>query len=85
MYDENFLTTAHKFSFENRDMLAKSKFAGCFYCLKIYPANKVEEWIDDTNGQTAQCPECAIDSVIGDASGIDLNPAFLRAMHRLMF
>jgi hypothetical protein len=34
---------------------------------------------------TAMCPRCGIDSVIGSASGIDLTPEFLRKMHDFWF
>ena len=35
-----------------------------FYCNRIFDAEKIHEWIDDENGQTAVCPFCGIDSVI---------------------
>ena len=32
-------------------------------------------------GQTATCPFCKVDSVVGSASGYDLSDAFLRSLH----
>jgi hypothetical protein len=84
-FDEEFLRDAHKFCRANRGTLEKSTLAGCFYCKEIYPANEIEEWVNDKAGQTALCPKCMIDSVIGDASGIELNADFLNAMHEMWF
>jgi len=35
--------------------------------------------------ETAFCPKCGIDSVIGDASGFEMTPALLHAMHEFWF
>ncbi len=39
-------------------------------------------WI---GGDTALCPSCRIDSVIGDAAGFPVTKDFLRAMNRHWF
>jgi acetone carboxylase gamma subunit len=39
----------------------------------------------DGVGQTALCPECGIDSVIGDASGYPITEAFLGKMKTFWF
>lgn len=34
----------------NRDELLGSESCGCFYCLRIFRPDKVEEWIDEIDG-----------------------------------
>lgn len=70
---------AHKYSFRNRSELEKSDLCGCFYCFATFPPSAIVEWADD--GQTAICPECSVDSVIGSASGFPITAEFLRRMH----
>lgn len=74
---------AHKHSARHREEIERSEMCGCFYCLNIYPPNKIEEWTD--NGVTAHCPNCWIDSVIGSASGYPITEAFLKAMNKHWF
>ena len=51
------------------------------YCFK--PAD-ILEWTDDD--QTALCPNCGIDSVIGDKSGYPVTDLdFLKQMHTYWF
>ena len=47
----------------NRSALAESRICGCFHCLNEYPFAQITEWIDD--GNTAICPFCGIDAVLG--------------------
>ena len=61
----------HQFASLHRSDIIKSKICGCFYCLEQFPPTKIMEWIDKDEkeiGQTALCPFCGIDSVIGDKS-----------------
>lgn len=57
---------ASKYSIYNMSELNKSKVAGCYYCLSIYPASSIVETCDQ--GKTALCPKCGIDSVLADTS-----------------
>ena len=70
---------AHKHSIRHRTELEKSTLCGCFYCLSIFPPSEITEWIDD--GQTAICPKCPVDSVIGSASGYPITTDVLKRMH----
>lgn len=83
VYDEKVLKKAHEGSIHNRRMIMKSDKCGCFYCMKIFSPEKIEEWVDDDD--TAICPFCDIDSVIGDASGLPISTDFLKNMHRVYF
>jgi hypothetical protein len=71
--------TAHKHCTHHREEILASETCGCFYCFAIYPPSAVTEWIDE--GQTALCPKCPVDSVIGSASGYPITREFLQRMH----
>ena len=77
------IVSAHTGSDHHRDELRRSAECGCFYCLGIYPPDLIDEWVDD--GQTALCPECGIDSVIGSASGYPIETDFLQRMREHWF
>ena len=81
--DEDRLEAAHKHTIFNRPELESSALCGCFYCFATFPADDISEWIDD--GQTAVCPKCPVDSVIGSASGFPITPEFLHRMHDKYF
>lgn len=81
---EEELDNAHKHSIFNRAELEASSIAGCFYCSHIFKPSEVTEWIDENEqeiGQTALCPKCGIDSVLGDKSGFIIEEQFLRIMY----
>jgi NAD-dependent SIR2 family protein deacetylase len=67
----------------HRAELEKSHLCGCFYCMASFSSSKIQQWIDQE--QTALCPECEIDSVIGSASGFPITKEFLERMHAHWF
>jgi hypothetical protein len=73
---------AHKFCTHNKESISKSKNCGCFYCLEIFPANEVTEFMENEN--TAYCPKCMIDSVICDYE-IKFDKQFLLKMNKYWF
>lgn len=77
------MTAAHKRAFKNRHDVENSNQCGCFHCVSTFDAQSVGHWAD--SGQTALCPKCGIDAVIGDASGFSTNASFLSAMQRRWF
>ena len=80
------LEAAHKHSFKNYDEILGSKECGCFYCKAVFLSSLISEWVDEKDGgQTALCPKCAIDSVIGDKSGYQLTQQFLSDMNKYWF
>jgi hypothetical protein len=83
LWTRNDLDAAHKHSSMHRAELEKSDACGCFYCLTVFPPSDIVEWIDD--GQTALCPKCPVDSVIGSASGYPITEEFLEKMHERWF
>lgn len=86
-YSTEFLNQSHRFSFVNKDQILASDIVGCFYCKQLFTATEItiEDYIQDKNNGTAECPYCHIDSVIGDASGIELSFEFLGAMNEYYF
>lgn len=81
--DDDRLEAAHKHCSLHRVELQASSLCGCFYCFAIFVPAEVSEWID--GGQTAECPKCTIDSVIGSASGYPITAEFLNSMHAKWF
>ncbi|MDP9314621.1 MAG: cytoplasmic protein [Chloroflexota bacterium] len=77
------LEHAHAHCTRNEVELQLSQEAGCFYCLAIFPAATVTDFLQIE--RTAICPECMIDSVIGDASGLPITGEFLQRMHDYWF
>lgn len=73
---------AHKHSSRHKEEIESSKKCGCFYCLKIFPPSEIEDWVD--RGETALCPHCGIDSVIGDV-WFAITKEFLSEMHERWF
>lgn len=57
------LKALHDKSRLNRPWLAASLVCGCFYCLQVFRFDQIVEWVE--NGETALCPYCGIDSVLG--------------------
>ena len=80
------LKLAHRHSSNHRRQIEASRMCGCFYCLAIFEADEITGWIDEPRGgATACCPRCAIDSVIGSASGFPITREFLHAMRSYWF
>jgi hypothetical protein len=76
-------TQAHQFSIRHRRDILASEHCGCFYCLAQFTPQEIHDWIDAEQGvgQTALCPKCGIDSVVGSASGVPITHAFLKRMY----
>jgi hypothetical protein len=73
---------AHRHSIRHRDEVLASPICGCFCCGYIFPPDELDIWVDEREGagQTAICPNCGIDSVIGSESGYPITAEFLNAM-----
>ena len=72
----------HRLSSKHRGALLESEVSGCFFCLRTFPSETIEEWTDDN--QTALCPNCGIDSVLPGA-WIDLDGRLLEWMNERWF
>ena len=80
---------AHRYSIRHRAKVEASALCGCFYCKRTFTPAEIRDWVDDSApglpGETALCPRCGIDSVIGSAAGYPITPALLVAMHEYWF
>jgi hypothetical protein len=75
---------AHKHASRHRVELEASERCGCFFCFKTFPTASIKSWIDAK--QTALCPHCGVDSVLGSAaSDVHIDDRFLRRMHQHHF
>lgn len=68
-YTEEYLRNAHKRITSNEKEIKDSEFCVCFSCSSTFLPNEITEWIPDREGNTAMCPICNTDTVIGSASG----------------
>lgn len=75
----------HRRTRSNRAELETSEVCGCIYCERIYSPTEIVQWIDDKGGETAECPHCGVDAVVGSASGIPITPSVLRRAHARWF
>ncbi|WHZ02866.1 cytoplasmic protein [Neobacillus sp. YX16] len=80
---ENQFREAQQFTSRHRKDLERDQVCGCFHCLKIFSPAEITEWVDDDD--TALCPYCWIDSVIGVSSGFPITDKFLKEMHKMWF
>jgi hypothetical protein len=86
--EDHILRVAHDQSIYHRHAIESSQICGCFFCLKMFRPDEIQRWTDRREPlpkQTALCPYCGIDSVIGDASGIEITEAFLDEMNMHWF
>ncbi|MCW5824285.1 MAG: cytoplasmic protein [Cyanobacteria bacterium TGS_CYA1] len=66
------------------NQVGKSELCGCYYCLDIFSFYQIVDWADREK-DTAICPGCGIDSVIGSASGYPITREFLNRMKVMWF
>jgi hypothetical protein len=71
-----------KYSSKNKEHINSSKNCACYFCLAQFEPKEIKEWIDE--GKTALCPNCKIDSVLGD-SVVDLDKEFLEKSSKYWF
>jgi len=75
---------AHRFCGNHKEKLLQDEKCGCFYCCTIFSPTEIEDWIDNASN-TALCPYCGIDSVIGESSGFPITKEFLKKMNTYWF
>jgi hypothetical protein len=74
----NMMRAAGKHSMYNREELENSEECACFSCLRIYSPSEILWWEDGQ--QTALCPICMVDGVIGSAAGLPMDEHFRRLL-----
>ncbi|RLT40457.1 MAG: cytoplasmic protein [Chloroflexi bacterium] len=75
------LDAADEHSTRNRLEVLASERCGCFCCGAIFAPDAIWNWLDTTDPHTAFCPQCGINAVLGDASGLPITLDFLREMN----
>jgi uncharacterized paraquat-inducible protein A len=73
---------AHTHCMNHHKEILASTVCGCFYCEATFPSQEVLRWIDEREDeqQTAMCPRCGVDAVIGSQSGFPITGEFLARM-----
>jgi len=87
---QNNVKLAHKHSYNNAEEILNGELCGCYFCLKIYTPNLIVDWIVEDHSEsmldslaindTAICPKCGVDSVIGVAPEYPITKEFLKKM-----
>ena len=89
MHSDPLLKAAHDRSGNHRAEIETSAICGCFYCCSEFEPNDIGEWVDLPDdggpGQTALCPHCGVDAVLGSASGYPITQEFLKRMRAQWF
>ncbi len=85
------LLSAHGHTAKNRTEIEASTHCGCFYCAKVFSPSDIVAWSglelidldlpEAAHAETALCPQCGSESVIGDKSGFHISVKFLNRMH----
>lgn len=91
----NPLLAAHRHTLNNRAELEASTLCGCCSCREIFPAEEIVAWAgldlssfdnpDTASADTAICPRCGSEALIGDQAGYALTPDFLGRMNQAWF
>ena len=84
MLSENELQKINELSVDNMALLEEEQKCGCFYCGRIFDSSEITECIED-EGESAVCPFCGIDAVIGEKGGYEITPELLKEMHDYWF
>jgi len=77
------LIHAHEQSKSNRQKLMHAQVCGCFFCLRVFDPKEIT-WVDDAD-DTAMCPYCGIDAVIGESENLPITKQFLKSMREYWF
>ena len=89
------LLEAYRYTSNNWSHIEASSACGCCSCVQVFPPDEIVAWagldmanIDDPEAvkrQTALCPRCGSEAVIGDKSGYPINAQFLTRMNEAWF
>ncbi|MFC1639036.1 cytoplasmic protein [Patescibacteria group bacterium] len=86
MLTQEQIENAGQLAVRNREQLAESDEAGCYYCRNVFPASEVSNYVIEEDGtETAVCPKCGLDSVLADSAGIELSAENLEQLNEYWF
>jgi hypothetical protein len=78
------IIASHKRTIRHSEEILQSDNCGSFYCLTVFKPAAILEWTD--HKQTANCPNCGIDSEVGDKSSYPVTDIdFLKQMNTYWF
>lgn len=91
----NELLAAYRYTSNNYAQIQASATCGCCNCTGLFTPNDIVGWtgltlqnMDDPkaiDAQTAMCPRCGSEAVLGDGCGFPINPQFLARMNEAWF
>jgi len=89
------LMAAYRHTTHNRAEIEASSTCGCCQCLQVFPSDEVVAWAgldfsqldqpDTADADTAVCPRCGGEAVMGDRAGFQLTPQYLGQMNEAWF
>lgn len=82
-YPEDALKDAHRHTIHNRREVEASRFCCCISCRRRFKPSEIDAYAD--GGDTAVCPYCDCDAVLGEACGIGLTDELLEQLHDKYF
>lgn len=77
------MNDAHSHTIRNRSEIARSHICVCLCCKARFKAAEVTGYID--SGETALCPCCGCDAVVGDSSCADISPQAVEELNKKYF
>ena len=80
-YSTEDLIKAFKHAKNNRTTIMNGKLCGCFSCKNIFHTYEIEHWMLGEFGDTALCPYCYGEAVIGEKSSFPITYEFLTIMN----
>jgi hypothetical protein len=91
----NELLAAHGHTSNNRAELENSRLCGCCSCTEIFATDEIVAWTgldtssfdsaEEVNAETAVCPRCGAEALIGERSGFPITTDFLSRMNLAWF
>ena len=89
------LLAAYRHTTKNRAEIEASMHCGCCYCMQIFPSAEIVAWAgldfsqlnnpDAADADTAVCPRCGNEAVLGEQCGHAITPQFLGQMNEAWF
>ena len=70
---------------DNELEIVASNQCGCIFCRHLFSARDISDWVTEGHHVSAVCPECGMDCVIGDKSGVPLSKELLKDMNRYFY
>lgn len=81
--DDDRLRDAHLHTADNRSEIELSQWCHCICCQVSFKPEEVADYTD--GGVTGICPNCGIDAIIADASGIRMTKVLLSKLNKKYF